>query len=147
MPPSSTTRIIDNEQEQKRIKKRAQNRLSQRCIREKQLIRIHQLERRLSLLEGRGNQDPVAMNAQLLQENEELRDNLQEIRKKLLSIGNMVTTAASSVLIENGPIQLQTPKDISELDQEPLEQGRSRIEPFHKNSEASSGEYTELDYS
>jgi hypothetical protein len=98
MTPGAHERTIDDEQEQKRIKKRAQNRLSQRCIREKQLVKIQQLERRLSLLQAqnqsRSTEEVEALNAQLLRENEELRDTLQVMRKKLLSIGSMATTAA-----------------------------------------------------
>jgi hypothetical protein len=89
--------IID-EKEQKRLKKRAQNRLSQRCIREKQLVKIQQLERRLSLLQAQThsppNVDATALNVQLLKENEDLRDTLQAMRKQLLSIGTMATSAA-----------------------------------------------------
>jgi hypothetical protein len=92
------TPIIDDEQEQKRMKKRAQNRLSQRCIREKQLVKIQQLERHLSLLQAQThsqpNVDATALNVQLLKENEDFRDTLQAMRKQLLSIGTMATNAA-----------------------------------------------------
>jgi hypothetical protein len=63
-----------------------------------QLVKIQQLERRLSLLQAqkqsRSTEEVEALNAQLLRENEELRDTLQVMRKKLLSIGSMATSAA-----------------------------------------------------
>jgi hypothetical protein len=122
MPLPSNTRTHDNEQEQKRIKKRAQNRLSQRCIREKQVLRIQQLERRLNLLEGQGDCSAAGVNAKLLKENEELRDVLQLMRKKLLSIASTATAVADKVVFQDGPTQPHTPSDSCKVDQEPLEQ-------------------------
>jgi hypothetical protein len=166
------TPIIDDEKEQKRMKKRAQNRLSQRCIREKQLVKIQQLERRLSLLQAQThsqpNVDATAMNAQLLKENEDLRDTLQAMRKQLLSIGTMATNAAGesgyflepvnlwatrlsrvstgSIACKTVPIQLRTPSDSSEVGSAQLdpEQEIPGTESCQRDSASSCGRYASI---
>jgi hypothetical protein len=169
------TPIIDDEQEQKRMKKRAQNRLSQRCIREKQLIKIQQLERRLSLLQGQTHSQPnidaTALNVQLLKENEDLQDTLQAMRKQLLSISTIATNAASesgyipelmnlwvtrlirvsigSIVCKTAPIQLRTPSDSSEVGSAKfdLEQDFPGTESCQQDSTSSCGRYSFCCYS
>jgi hypothetical protein len=136
---SATASLIDNEKEQKLIKKRAQNRLSQRCIREKQLVRIQQLERRLSLLEGLGTETPVALNTDLLEENEELRNTIQVMKKKLLSIATMATTAATSVFPENNRAQLDTHGQNPEHHQGPADREMSMAERSYQDARTYSG--------
>ncbi|KAF6520720.1 hypothetical protein HZS61_014978 [Fusarium oxysporum f. sp. conglutinans] len=83
-------------------RKRAQNRISQQCLREKNITYIRNLEETIDLLQkvatGSDPQDryPVLLDAhlKLIAENRKLEDALLRLRKKLLSFGQAANAAA-----------------------------------------------------
>ena len=92
-------------------RKRAQNRTSQQCLREKNLAYVRNLEETVQLLRSAaaasndngcgGGQDryTVLLEAHLKQmkENQTLREALLRLRKKLLSMSNAAAAAAGMV--------------------------------------------------
>ncbi|KAF5688648.1 hypothetical protein FDENT_4733 [Fusarium denticulatum] len=99
MPPTKrkATNALDPTE-----RKRAQNRISQQCLREKNITYIRNLEETIELLQkvatGSDPQDrySVLLNAHLkfIAENRKLEDALLRLRKKLLSFGQAATAAA-----------------------------------------------------
>ncbi|OCK85512.1 hypothetical protein K432DRAFT_421768 [Lepidopterella palustris CBS 459.81] len=90
-------------------RKRTQNRLSQQCVREKQQAYARQLESFVDFIKiSHGNakegQDSrgelVRAHLALVQENQQLRDALLRMRKKLLSLSNSASAAADDEIIE-----------------------------------------------
>lgn len=94
----SDDKDIDNKADRKRV----QNRISQQCLREKQLARTRHLESVMQLVKSNASTTSdhsniaPAMEAhlKLITENEQLRDALFRMRKKLLSLSHMAATAA-----------------------------------------------------
>lgn len=80
--------------------KRAQNRLSQQCAREKRLAQSKQLDLLASVIKSSGadlaERQTSLVNAQLelLKENEALKEGLLRMRKKLLSLSTAAAAAA-----------------------------------------------------
>jgi hypothetical protein len=83
-------------------RKRAQNRISQQCLREKNLTYIRNLKETIELLQkvatGSDPQDRCSVlvdaHLKLIAENQRLEDALLRLRKKLLSFGQAATAAA-----------------------------------------------------
>ncbi|KAF9776848.1 hypothetical protein IL306_004902 [Fusarium sp. DS 682] len=114
-------------------RKRAQNHISQQCLREKNLTYIRNLEETIDVLQKVATgSDPhgrysVLLDAhlKLIQENQRLEEALLRLRKKLLSIGQSATAAADDEVFasifrrrdaENpGSAQVQHPDPSTEL--------------------------------
>jgi hypothetical protein len=82
--------------DRQREKKRMQNRISQRCFREKQGSYIKHLERFVSSIENAeafGSRE-AAERLQLIHENQSLRESMLRMKKKLLSLGAQMTSLA-----------------------------------------------------
>lgn len=85
-----------------RGRKRAQNRISQQCLREKNLAHVRSLEETVALLQqavASGDQGSryatlLETHLKLMEENRRLQDALLRLRKKLLSLSNAASTAA-----------------------------------------------------
>ena len=86
-------------------RKRAQNRISQQCLREKNAAYVRNLENAVELLQntatdadGGGRRDRyetlVEAHLKLLKENQRLEEALFRLRKKLLSLSNAAASAA-----------------------------------------------------
>lgn len=95
----SDDKDIDNKADRKRV----QNRISQQCSREKQLARTRHLESVMDLVKSNAsttssshsnNAPAIEAHLKLITENEQLRDALFRMRKKLLSLSHMAATAA-----------------------------------------------------
>lgn len=71
---------------QKREKKREQNRRSQKISRERQTIRIKELEERILLLEATTEEDRLLNYSKIIEENSQLRITLGAWKRTLLSI-------------------------------------------------------------
>ncbi|KAG9383771.1 BRLZ domain containing protein [Pyrenophora tritici-repentis] len=97
---SSSAANITNEDE-KSQRKRVQNRISQRCSREKKLTQNRNIANFIELVKkaqtGSHENNKVLVNAyaELMQENDQLNEALLRMRKKLLSISNSSEAAAS----------------------------------------------------
>ncbi|KAF5529710.1 hypothetical protein FNAPI_13789 [Fusarium napiforme] len=99
MPPTKrkATNALDPTE-----RKRAQNRISQQCLREKNITYIRNLEETIELLQkvatGSDSQDRYSVlldaHLKLIAENRKLEDALLRLRKKLLSFGQAATAAA-----------------------------------------------------
>ena len=90
-------------------RKRAQNRISQQCLREKNAAYVRNLENAVELLQntitdndGGGCRDRyetlVEAHLKLLKENQRLEEALFRLRKKLLSLSNAAATAYPRIL-------------------------------------------------
>ena len=86
---------------EKTRRKRTQNRISQRCLREKQVAQTRQMTVFQDLLkatrskgDGDGDRRLVEEGLRLMQENQEMREALLRMRKKLLSLSNSSAVAA-----------------------------------------------------
>ncbi|RSL75985.1 hypothetical protein CEP51_010387 [Fusarium floridanum] len=85
-----------------RGRKRAQNRISQQCLREKNLAHVRSLEETVALLQqavSSGDQGSryatlLETHLKLMEENRRLQDALLRLRKKLLSLSNAASAAA-----------------------------------------------------
>jgi len=84
-------------------RKRVQNRISQQCLREKQLAHTRQLESFLEIIkssndESKNNEDRYSTlldaHLKLIEEKRQLEDALFRLRKRLLSLSNIASTAA-----------------------------------------------------
>ncbi|KAL3474471.1 hypothetical protein BJX99DRAFT_260403 [Aspergillus californicus] len=102
MPKTTQTRHAAPDRrsttDQQRERKRIQNRISQRCFREKQGSYIQHLERFVSTIEnteGFGSREATE-RLELIHENHALRESLLQMKKKLLSLGAQVTSLADS---------------------------------------------------
>ncbi|KAH0560054.1 hypothetical protein GP486_003427 [Trichoglossum hirsutum] len=94
----------DAPKQHRRDKKRAQNRISQQCKRERQASYIRQLERFAEDIQpsATGLEGPQAQlqhlqtkHSDLLRENQELREGLMKMRKKLISLGAAAASCAA----------------------------------------------------
>ncbi|KAH0541235.1 hypothetical protein FGG08_004291 [Glutinoglossum americanum] len=99
----------DAAEQRKRDKKRVQNRLSQQCYREKQASYIKQLERFVENVQAAGSgqadipsqlQEMQKKQLRLMKENQELREAILRMRKKLLSLSTAASTSADDVIFE-----------------------------------------------
>ena len=94
----------DKEKNQDRInRKRVQNRISQQCVREKQLAHAKRLEALAEVIKTSTEADATSAATQsnllnnqlaLIEENRDLRDALLRMRKKMLSLSSAVAAAA-----------------------------------------------------
>jgi hypothetical protein len=84
-----------------------QNRISQQCLREKQLAHTRQLESFLEIIkssndESKNNEDRYSTlldaHLKLIEEKRQLEDALFRLRKRLLSLSNIASTAAGKQL-------------------------------------------------
>ncbi|QGI97253.1 hypothetical protein CEK26_010322 [Fusarium fujikuroi] len=90
-------------------RKRAQNRISQQCLREKNITYIRNLEETIELLQkvatGSDPQDRYSIlldaHLKLISENRKLEDALLRLRKKLLSFGQAATAAADDEVFDS----------------------------------------------
>ncbi|KAF4945235.1 hypothetical protein FGADI_12095 [Fusarium gaditjirri] len=90
-------------------RKRAQNRISQQCLREKNLTYIRNLEETIELLQKVATDSDsqgrysVLLDAhlKLIAENRKLEDALLRLRKKLLSFGQAATAAADDEVFDS----------------------------------------------
>ncbi|KAI1017524.1 hypothetical protein LB504_003941 [Fusarium proliferatum] len=90
-------------------RKRAQNRISQQCLREKNITYIRNLEETIELLQkvatGSDPQDRYSVlleaHLKLIAENRKLEDALLRLRKKLLSFGQAATAAADDEVFDS----------------------------------------------
>ncbi|EWG38504.1 hypothetical protein FVEG_14904 [Fusarium verticillioides 7600] len=106
MPPTKrkATNALDPTE-----RKRAQNRISQQCLREKNITYIRNLEETIELLQkvatGSDPQDRYSVlldaHLKLIAENRKLEDALLRLRKKLLSFGQAATAAADDEVFES----------------------------------------------
>ncbi|KAI2484275.1 hypothetical protein Ptr902_03215 [Pyrenophora tritici-repentis] len=102
---SSSAANITNEDE-KSQRKRVQNRISQRCSREKKLTQNRNIANFIELVKkaqtGSHENNTVLVNAyaELMQENDQLNEALLRMRKKLLSISNSSEAAANDPIFE-----------------------------------------------
>ncbi|KAI3583898.1 haloacid dehalogenase-like hydrolase-domain-containing protein [Fusarium oxysporum f. sp. albedinis] len=98
-------------------RKRAQNRISQQCLREKNITYIRNLEETIDLLQkvatGSDPQDRYSVlldaHLKLIAENRKLEDALLRLRKKLLSFGQAANAAAGERDAENPEAQQPAP--------------------------------------
>jgi hypothetical protein len=95
----------DAAEQRKRDKKRVQNRLSQQCYREKQASYIKQLERFVENVQSAGSgsagspsqlEGMQKKQLRLMKENQELREAILRLRKKLLSLSTAASTSAGT---------------------------------------------------
>ncbi|GAB7356239.1 hypothetical protein MBLNU459_g7056t1 [Dothideomycetes sp. NU459] len=107
--PRTRKRKATKEADNRADRKRVQNRISQQCLREKQLARTRQLESAMEIIKNSANQladghspNAPAMEAQLklIAENEQLREAVFRMRKKLLSLSHMAASAADDEIFE-----------------------------------------------
>ncbi|KAF5975350.1 hypothetical protein FBULB1_7411 [Fusarium bulbicola] len=106
MPPTKrkATNALDPSK-----RKRAQNRISQQCLREKNITYIRNLEETIELLQkvatGSDPQDRYSVlldaHLKLIAENRKLEDALLRLRKKLLSFGQAATAAADDEVFDS----------------------------------------------
>ncbi|KAF5242140.1 hypothetical protein FANTH_8772, partial [Fusarium anthophilum] len=106
MPPTKrkATNALDSSE-----RKRAQNRISQQCLREKNITYIRNLEETIELLQkvatGSDPQDRYSVlldaHLKLIAENRKLEDALLRLRKKLLSFGQAATAAADDEVFDS----------------------------------------------
>ncbi|KNA98518.1 hypothetical protein FOXG_02854 [Fusarium oxysporum f. sp. lycopersici 4287] len=90
-------------------RKRAQNRISQQCLREKNITYIRNLEETIDLLQkvatGSDPQDRYSVlldaHLKLIAENRKLEDALLRLRKKLLSFGQAANAAADDEVFDS----------------------------------------------
>ncbi|EXM08747.1 hypothetical protein NOF04DRAFT_8251 [Fusarium oxysporum II5] len=90
-------------------RKRAQNRISQQCLREKNITYIRNLEETIELLQrvatGLDPQDRYSVlldaHLKLIAENRKLEDALLRLRKKLLSFGQAANAAADDEVFDS----------------------------------------------
>ncbi|KAF5652791.1 copper-transporting ATPase 2 [Fusarium sp. NRRL 25303] len=90
-------------------RKRAQNRISQQCLREKNITYIRNLEETIELLQkvatGSDPRDRYSVlldaHLKLIAENRKLEDALLRLRKKLLSFGQAATAAADDEVFDS----------------------------------------------
>ncbi|KAI9763556.1 MAG: hypothetical protein M1840_000418 [Geoglossum simile] len=120
----------DAVEQRKRDKKRVQNRLSQQCYREKQASYIKQLERFVENVQAAGSgsadipsqlQEMQRKQLRLMKENQELREAILRMRKKLLSLSTAASTSADDVIFErilNAPADDDNAKTDETLAQE-----------------------------
>ncbi|KAI9854668.1 MAG: hypothetical protein M1813_000915 [Trichoglossum hirsutum] len=102
-----------SEQQRRREKKRAQNRLSQQSCREKQASYVRQLERFVENIQAAGlgmaasgGTESQAYTQQLqnrlwntMKENQELRDAMLRMRKKMMSLSASAQSGAGAIAI------------------------------------------------
>lgn len=88
-------------QDAKQSRKRAQNRISQQCRRERDSARARHLEHALTAIQSTSNLDCedrysalVQSHLRLLDDNENLQEALFNFRKRLLSMSNAAAAAA-----------------------------------------------------
>ncbi|KAF5584446.1 copper-transporting ATPase 2 [Fusarium subglutinans] len=106
MPPTKrkATNALDPSE-----RKRAQNRISHQCLREKNITYIRNLEETIELLQkvatGSDPQDRYSVlldaHLKLIAENRKLEDALLRLRKKLLSFGQAATAAADDEVFDS----------------------------------------------
>lgn len=72
--------------DQKRERKREQNRRSQKISRERQAVRIKELEERIQLLESATEEDQLANYARIIEENGKLRITLGAWKRSILTL-------------------------------------------------------------
>jgi hypothetical protein len=86
-------------------RRRHQNRISQRCVREKQQAHKKQLEMFVEMIKSRnemskhGKESESALldaHIAIIEENKRLKDALLQMRKKLLSLSSVASMAAGS---------------------------------------------------
>ncbi|KAF5568660.1 hypothetical protein FPHYL_2676 [Fusarium phyllophilum] len=90
-------------------RKRAQNRISQQCLREKNITYIRNLEETIELLQkvatGSDPQDRYSVlldaHLKLIAENRKLEDALLRLRRKLLSFGQAATAASDDEVFDS----------------------------------------------
>lgn len=90
----------DTQNDLRKAQKRAQNRLSQQCVRERRRAQSKHLDTLTAVIES-GTSDKfdrqdarVVAQLELIKENEELKDALLRLRKKLLSVSTAAAAAA-----------------------------------------------------
>ncbi|KAF5690078.1 beta-glucosidase G [Fusarium circinatum] len=106
MPPTKrkATNALDPSE-----RKRAQNRIPQQCLREKNITYIRNLEETIELLQrvatGSDPQDRYSVlldaHLKLIAENRKLEDALLRLRKRLLSFGQAATAAADDEVFDS----------------------------------------------
>lgn len=114
---ASRTAGQDKEKNQDRInRKRVQNRISQQCVREKQLAHQKRLEALAEIIRTSTEADSTSTESKnallnnqmsLIEENRDLRDALLRMRKKMLSLSSAVAAVADDPIFEQ---ILQKPK-------------------------------------
>ncbi|PGH11598.1 hypothetical protein AJ80_07068 [Polytolypa hystricis UAMH7299] len=109
-PPSTRpTQTTKNNAAHQQNKKRAQNRTSQQCLRERQQAHTRHLESLVELMmasqpDGEGpekqNQALMASNLKLIEQNRQLQDALFRMKKKFLGLSNMAAAAANDEIFD-----------------------------------------------
>ena len=95
--------IESQAQNDRAARKRVQNRISQKCIREKQLAQSQHLASFLDLIQasrkgGDGSQTAlIESHLKLLEENQKMKTSLLRMRKKMLSLSNSARTTAGKL--------------------------------------------------
>jgi hypothetical protein len=102
----SKVAVPNKEKNQDRInRKRVQNRISQQCVREKQLAHQKRLETLAEIIKSSTEADATSTESQnallnnqmsLIDENRDLRDALLRMRKKMLSLSSAVAAVAGN---------------------------------------------------
>ncbi|KAF2493599.1 hypothetical protein BU16DRAFT_563755 [Lophium mytilinum] len=131
----SNRKAAANKNDPTRIsRRRHQNRISQRCVREKQQAHKKQLEMFVDMIKSRneipaqgnlGQADLLDAHIALIEENKKLKDALMEMRKKLMSLSNVASEAADSDIIHE---ILQTRKGKRDTSERSMETSSSRVQ-------------------
>lgn len=101
---ASTVGPGEAESDTRANRKRAQNRLSQQCVREKRRAQSKHLDLLTTVIrsstsdEAESQESLVFAQLELVKENEELKDALLRLRKKLLSVSTAAAAAAGECL-------------------------------------------------
>lgn len=105
MPPENRNKTKDSKEtvKDRKSRKRLQNRISQQCVREKQVVYSKQIEALAGLIKSSANVDHESavsktahlnMQMALMEENRQFRDALLSMRKKMLSLSSAVGAVA-----------------------------------------------------
>ncbi|EXJ90173.1 hypothetical protein A1O3_03242 [Capronia epimyces CBS 606.96] len=122
---------VDAAQSHKAARKRSQNRISQKCLREKQLAQTQHLAAFLDMIQAsRGTDDNqtalMKAHLKLLEENQQIKAALLRMRKKLLSISNSAATTADDEIFDeilgrskDGNVEPETSATVPQTDPTP----------------------------
>ncbi|EXJ91484.1 hypothetical protein A1O3_00032 [Capronia epimyces CBS 606.96] len=116
----------------KAARKRTQNRISQKCLREKQLAQMQHLNSFLDMIQasrtGGDDNNTALMKAhlKLLEENQQMKAVLLRMRKKLLSLSNSTSNAADDDIFDHilgqaeaNDVELDTSTQRKQINQTP----------------------------
>lgn len=101
----SANSSADTQNDLRKAQKRAQNRLSQQCVRERRRAQSKHLDTLTAVIESGTNdkfdrrEARVVAQLELIKENEELKDALLRLRKKLLSVSTAAAAAAGKCFL------------------------------------------------